>query len=124
MAADNVGFVGLGRMGSRMALRLVDSYLVFGTDKALSQKDSAEANGITWVDNSKSLASICRHIFIVAGSENDVTEIIFRRNRPHSWDRFRYNDYRLCDCSTQLHASLSGEAFPRLACKAPRLPYR
>jgi len=77
MATDNIGFVGLGRMGSRMALRLVDSYLVFGTDKALSQKDLAEANGITWVDNSKLLASICRHIFIVAGSENDVTEIIF-----------------------------------------------
>jgi len=77
MATDNIGFVGLGRMGSRMALRLVDSYLVFGTDKALSQKESAEANGITWVTNSKSLASICRHIFIVAGSENDVTEIIF-----------------------------------------------
>ena len=77
MATDNIGFVGLGRMGSRMALRLVDSYLVFGTDKALSQKESAEANGITWVDNSKSLAGICRHIFIVAGSESDVTEIIF-----------------------------------------------
>ena len=77
MNTENIGFVGLGRMGSRMAHRLVDSYSVFGTDKALSQKDMAEANDITWVDHSKSLASICRHIFIVAGSETDVTEIIF-----------------------------------------------
>jgi len=77
MNTENIGFVGLGRMGSRMAHRLVDSYSVFGTDKALLQKDVAEANGITWVDHSKSLASICRHIFIVAGSETDVTEIIF-----------------------------------------------
>ena len=77
MAADSIGFVGLGRMGLRMALRLVDSYSVFGTDKVVSLAKSAEANGITWVDNSKSLANICRHIFIVAGSESDVTEIIF-----------------------------------------------
>lgn len=77
MAADSIGFVGLGRMGSRMALRLVDSFSVFGTDKASSLRKFAESNGVTWVDNSKSLARACRHIFIVAGSENDVTEIIF-----------------------------------------------
>ena len=77
MTSENIGFVGLGRMGSRMALRLVDSFSVFGTDKASSLRRSAEANGVTWIDDSKSLASMCRHIFIVAGAESDVTEIIF-----------------------------------------------
>ena len=77
MNTENIGFVGLGRMGLRMAFRLTEAYSVFGTDKVLSQKNSAEASGITWIDSSTSLASICRHIFIVAGSENDVTEIIF-----------------------------------------------
>jgi 3-hydroxyisobutyrate dehydrogenase len=77
MSRENIGFVGLGRMGSRMALRLVDSFSVFGTDKTLSLRQSAESNGIRWVDDSMSLASKCRHVFIVAGSESDVTEIIF-----------------------------------------------
>ena len=77
MSRENIGFVGLGRMGSRMALRLVDSFSVFGTDKTLSLRQSAESNGIRWVDDSMSLASNCRHVFIVAGSESDVTEIIF-----------------------------------------------
>ena len=77
MSRENIGFVGLGRMGSRMAKRLVDSFSVFGTDKALSLRQSAESNGIRWVDDSMSLASNCRHVFIVAGSESDVTEIIF-----------------------------------------------
>ena len=77
MSRENIGFVGLGRMGSRMALRLVDSFSVFGTDKTLSLRQSAESNGIRWVDDSMSLASNCRHVCIVAGSESDVTEIIF-----------------------------------------------
>ena len=29
MTKENIGFVGLGRMGMRMALRLVDSFSVF-----------------------------------------------------------------------------------------------
>jgi 3-hydroxyisobutyrate dehydrogenase-like beta-hydroxyacid dehydrogenase len=77
MQKDNVGFVGLGRMGSRMALRLVDAFSVFGTDKVLALRPSAESNGVVWVDDSMSLASKCRYVFIVAGSEGDVTEIIF-----------------------------------------------
>ena len=77
MTKENIGFVGLGRMGSRMALRLVGYFSVFGTDKAASLRRLAESNGVTWVDDSMLLASKCRHVFIVAGSENDVTEIIF-----------------------------------------------
>ena len=77
MTKKNIGFVGLGRMGSRMALRLVGPFLVLGTDKDTSLRRLAESSGITWVDNPMLLASKCRHIFIVAGSESDVTEIIF-----------------------------------------------
>ena len=77
MNAEKIGFVGLGRMGLRMALRLIDSYPVYGTDTAVSLKQSVREKGINWVDDSRSLARICRHIFVVAGTENDVTEIIF-----------------------------------------------
>ena len=77
MTRENIGFVGLGRMGSRMALRLVGYFSVFGTDKAASLRRLAESNGVTWVDDAMLLASKCRYVFIVAGSENDVTEIIF-----------------------------------------------
>ena len=83
MTKENIGFVGLGRMGMRMALRLVDSFSVFGTDKDPSLKNSSETNGVTWADDSRSLAAICRHIFIVAGSESDVTEIIFGERGLH-----------------------------------------
>lgn len=77
MTKENIGFVGLGRMGSRMALRLVGPFSVLGTDKDPSLRRLVESSGIAWVDDSMLLASRCRHIFIVAGSESDVTEIIF-----------------------------------------------
>ncbi len=70
MNAEKIGFVGLGRMGLRMALRLIDSYPVFGTDTKIVQKQLVEEKGVTWVDDSTSLARICRHIFVVAGTEN------------------------------------------------------
>ena len=113
MTKENIGFVGLGRMGMRMALRLVDSFSVFGTDKDPSLKNSSETNGVTWADDSWSLAAICRHIFIVAGSESDVTEIIFGERGLHRWDRFRNYNHRLCDRSTKLHAGIGGTAVPK-----------
>ena len=77
MNAEKIGFVGLGRIGLRMALRLINSYPVYGTDKSISLKQSVQEKGVNWVDDSISLARICRHIFVVAGTENEVTEIIF-----------------------------------------------
>ena len=77
MNAEKIGFVGLGRMGLKMALRLINFYPVYGTDTAVSIKQSVQEKGVTWVDDSISLARICRHIFVVAGTEDDVTEIIF-----------------------------------------------
>ena len=77
MNAEKIGFVGLGRMGLKMALRLINFYSVYGTDTAVSLKQSVREKGVNWVDDSISLARICRHIFVVAGTEDDVTEIIF-----------------------------------------------
>lgn len=77
MNTEKIGFVGLGRMGLRMALRLIDSYPVYGTDTAASLKQSVREKGVNWIDDSTSLARLCRHIFVVAGTENEVTEIIF-----------------------------------------------
>ncbi len=77
MNAEKIGFVGLGRMGLKMALRLVASYPVYGTDKSVSLKQSVQEQGIIWVNDSISLAKVCRHVFVVAGTENEVTEIVF-----------------------------------------------
>jgi len=77
MNAEKIGFVGLGRMGLRMALRLIDSYRVYGTDRAVSLQQSVREKGVNWIDDSTSLARICRHIFVVVGTESEVTEIIF-----------------------------------------------
>ena len=80
MFFGSIGFVGLGRMGFRMAARLTSSYSVFGTDKIESLEQSVEDHGIRWVDSPRALAKACKYVFIVAGTENDVTEIIFGRN--------------------------------------------
>ena len=52
MTKEKIGFVGLGRMGMRMAVRLVDSFSVFGTDKDPSLKNSSGTNEVTWNEDS------------------------------------------------------------------------
>ena len=42
MNAEKIGFVGLGRMGLKMALRLINFYPVYGTDTAVSLKQSVK----------------------------------------------------------------------------------
>ena len=76
MTKENIGFVGLGRMELADGAP-VGPFSVLGTDKDPSLRRLVESSGIAWVDDSMLLASRCRHIFIVAGSESDVTEIIF-----------------------------------------------
>ena len=77
MSSKNVGFIGMGRMGLRMALRLVHEYSVFGTDKLLTMKAVTENSGISWMNDPASMASICRYIFLVVGTEDDLREVIF-----------------------------------------------
>ena len=113
MNAEKIGFVGLGRMGLKMALRLINFYPVYGTDKAVSLKQSVQEKGVTWVDDSISLARICRHIFVVAGTENDVTEIIFgKRGLISGID----SDTTIVICATvrpDLYARLGRAAVPK-----------
>jgi 3-hydroxyisobutyrate dehydrogenase-like beta-hydroxyacid dehydrogenase len=64
MSAEPVGFVGLGTMGSRLALRLLDAGhpLVVHT-RTRSHAQEAEARGALFVETPRELAERCRYVF-------------------------------------------------------------
>jgi len=71
------GFIGMGRMGKLMASRLEGHCAVSGTDVIPSVKDGVEAAGIAWCDSIQELTRCSDVIFVVVGSEDDVTSVIF-----------------------------------------------
>lgn len=77
MSSENIGFIGLGRMGLRMASRLVHRYSIIGNDKRLETRIEAENIGLSWVNDPTSLASICKYVFVVVGTESDLTQVMF-----------------------------------------------
>ena len=71
------GFIGMGRMGKLMASRLEGHCVVSGTDVIPSVKDGVEAAGIAWCDSIQELTRCSDVIFVVVGSEDDVTSVVF-----------------------------------------------
>ena len=82
-----IGFIGMGRMGIRMAARLAPLHQVFGTDIDSGLKPEVVRRGITWKKNVKLLADSCDVIFIVVGTEAQTTDVMFGENGILSMER-------------------------------------
>jgi 3-hydroxyisobutyrate dehydrogenase-like beta-hydroxyacid dehydrogenase len=61
----NVGIIGLGRIGSAVAQRLINAdYTVIGYDKDVQARNQAEALGVTVVKQSELVAQKVRVIWL------------------------------------------------------------
>ena len=90
-----IGFIGMGRMGIRMAARLAPLHEVFGTDIDSGLKPEVVRRGITWKKNVKLLADSCDVIFIVVGTEAQTTNVMFGENGILSMETVSYTHLTL-----------------------------
>lgn len=77
MAAINVGWIGLGRMGEAMAARLVKGgHNVKVWNRTRSKADPLAAVGATIVESKAALAG-CEVVFTMVSETDDVKEVLF-----------------------------------------------
>lgn len=74
----NIGFIGLGLMGSGMTEQLVRrGFAVYGYDLVAEKVAEAEAKGVTASDNASEIASMADQIHICVMTANDLEQAVF-----------------------------------------------
>ncbi len=80
MSDFNVGFVGLGLMGSGFTERLVEKgYSVFGYDRKPEKVEAAKKQGVKATENPADIARHATQIHVCVMTPNDLEEVIFSK---------------------------------------------
>ena len=78
MSDTNVGFIGLGLMGSGFTSRLIEKgYSVYGHDRVAEKMASAESNGVVTCASPAAVAREADQIHVCVMTQNDLEELVF-----------------------------------------------
>ena len=78
MSDTNVGFIGLGLMGSGFTSRLIEKgYSVYGHDRIAGKMASAESNGVFTCASPAAVAREADQIHVCVMTKNDLEELVF-----------------------------------------------